>query len=100
MAFVFNLLSAVFAVLAAGAWIYSSRVKGYPTENPEPRPPGPSYPTPQLRMGQDTRGRQFELFATLRLQSKWNGCAALLAAAAALLQSAAIAAPYLLFLTT
>lgn len=31
-AFVLNLLSVSFAVLAAAAWINSSMVKGYPTE--------------------------------------------------------------------
>jgi hypothetical protein len=93
MAFVFNLLSAVFAILAACSWICSSMVKGYPTDSPQPRSPGPSYPTPQLGMGRDTKGRQFELFATLRLQSKWSGYAALLAATAALLQSAAAMTP-------
>lgn len=87
--FVFNLLSALLAVLAAGAWTYSSVVKGYPTTNPEPKPPGPSYPTPQLGMGRDKKGCQYELFATLQLQSKWNGYAALLAAAAAIFQAAA-----------
>jgi hypothetical protein len=65
-------------------------VKGYPTDSPEPRSPGPSYPTPQLGMGRDRKGLQYELFATLRLQSKWNGYAALLAAAAALFQAAAM----------
>ncbi|MGC1108570.1 MAG: hypothetical protein WA870_01740 [Methylovirgula sp.] len=88
MVFVFNLLSALFAGLAAIAWIYSSMAKEYPTDSPEPRPPGPSYPTPQLGMGRDRKGRQYELFATLRLQSKWSGYAALLAAAAALFQAA------------
>ncbi|MFZ1078631.1 MAG: hypothetical protein WAN31_02955 [Methylovirgula sp.] len=39
-------------------------------------------------MGRDRKGRQYELFATLRLQSKWSGYAALLAAAAALFQAA------------
>jgi hypothetical protein len=87
---VFNLLSALFAVLAAIAWIYSSMAKGYPNDRAEPRSPGPSYPTPKLGMGSDRNGRQYELFATLRLQSKWNGYAALLAAAAALFQAAAV----------
>ena len=96
MVFVFNLLSALFAVLAAGAWTYSSMVKGYPTANPEPRPPGPSYPTPQLGMGRDRRGHQYELCATLRLQSKWSGYAALLAAAAALFQAAVAMTPFFL----
>ena len=94
MVFVFNLLSALFAVLAASAWIYSSMVKGYPTASPEPRQPGPSYPTPQLGMGRDKMGHQYELFATLRLQSKWNGYAALLAAAAALFQAAVAMTPF------
>lgn len=96
MVFVFNLLSALFAVLAAGAWTYSSMVKGYPTANPEPRPPEPSYPTPQLGMGRDRRGHQYELCATLRLQSKWSGYAALLAAAAALFQAAVAMTPFFL----
>jgi hypothetical protein len=94
MVFVFNLLSAVFAVLAASTWIYSSMVKGYPADNPEPRPPGASYPTPQLGMGRDRKGLQYELFATLRLQSNWNGYAALLAAAAALFQAIAVMMPF------
>lgn len=72
MVSMFNLLSALFAGLAAIAWIYSSMAKGYPTDSTEPRPPGPSYPTPQSGMGRDSKGRQYELFATLRLQSKWE----------------------------
>ena len=87
--FVFNLVSALFALLAAGAWVYSSSVKGYPTATPEPRGPGPSYATPQLGMGRDRNGRQYELTATLRLQSKWSGYAAWLAAVAALFQAVA-----------
>ena len=96
MVFVLDLLSALFAVLAAGAWTYSSMVKGYPTANPGPKPAGPSYPTPQLGMGRDRKGHQYELFATLRLQSKWSGYAALLAAAAALFQAAVVMAPFFL----
>jgi hypothetical protein len=77
--FVLNLLSASFAVLAAAAWINSSMVKGYPTDTQEPRPPGLSYPTSQLGFGRDRKGRQCEFFSTIRLQSKWNAYAALLA---------------------
>ena len=94
MILVLNLLSAGFAILAAGSWIYSSMVKGYPTDNPEPRPPGTSYPTPQLGMGRDRNGRQYELSATLRLQSKWNSYAAWLAAAAALCQALTVILPF------
>ena len=85
-----NLLSAFFAVLAAVAWIRSTVVRGYPTDKPEPRPPGPSYPTPQIGFGLDKEGHQYGLFATIRLQSKWNSYAARLAAAAAVCQAAAV----------
>ena len=63
MVFVPNLLSASFAVLAAAAWINSLMVKGYPTDTQQPRPPGSSYPTPQLGFGRDRKGRQYEFFA-------------------------------------
>ena len=96
MLFMLNLLSALFALLAAGAWVYSSVVKGYPTTVPEPRRPGSSYPTPQLGMGYDKSGRQIELTATLQLQSRWSGYAALLAAAAAVFQASATIAPLFL----
>jgi len=90
--FALNLLSAFFAVLAALAWIFSARVRAYPIDDPEPRPPGPSYPTPKIGFGIDRMGRQYELFSTLRLQSKWSACAALLAAAAAISQASATVA--------
>jgi hypothetical protein len=93
MVFWFNLASGIFAILAAFAWIQSTWTKEYPTDSPEPRPPGSSYPAPQLAMGRDKKGRQYELFATLRLQSKWNGRAALLAAVAAFCQAAATMTP-------
>lgn len=90
MVWALNLLSAIFALLAAGAWIRSTRVREYPTDKPEPRPPGSSYPTPQIGFGRDKEGRQYELFATIRLQSRWNAYAAWLAAAAAVCQAAAM----------
>jgi hypothetical protein len=57
-----------------------------------PQPTG-LLPGPKLLYGMDAKGREVELIGTLKLQSKWNGYAARLAAAAAFFQSLALIAP-------
>jgi hypothetical protein len=87
---ILNIFSALFAILAALAWIRSSRVRKFYAGGPIPRPPG-SLPQPALLLEMDAQGRQVELIGTLRRQSTWNGYAASLAAAAATFQALSIA---------
>jgi hypothetical protein len=89
---VLNTISAILALLAAAAWIRSSRVVVIYDGGPVPRPPG-SLPRPALLYEMDAEGREVELIGTLRRQSKWNGYAAMLAAAAAFFQALVLIAP-------
>jgi hypothetical protein len=75
-----NLLSAIFALLAAGAWIRSTVVREYPTDKPEPRAPGASYPTPQIGFGRDREGRHTKsdpFYQALKFSARMNTIAAI-----------------------
>ena len=88
---VLNTASALLALLAAIAWIRSSRVVVIYDGKPAIRPSGASLPSPALLYGVDKNGRQVDLIPTLKEQSKWNSYAALLAAGAAMFQALGIA---------
>jgi hypothetical protein len=98
MATTLNALCAFFAVCAAIAWVISSRTKVIYTGQPSQLRAGqsrPMLPDPAFLYGLTRDGRQIDLMPTLRAQSKWNGYAAALAAAAALCQ--ALAASQMIF---
>lgn len=80
-----NIASAIFALLAAGAWAYSAyAVTIY--AGPFVKPEGARLPAPAFYYGLDRKGRQIDLIPTLIKQSKWSRNAAVLAAIAALCQ--------------
>lgn len=89
---VLNTISAILALLAAAAWVKSSRVVVIYDGGPVPRPPG-LLPQPAILFEKDAKGREVELIGTLKRQSRWNGYAARLAAAAAFFQALALIAP-------
>lgn len=84
-------LIAVFASVALGflaalAWWWSSRVYA-------PAGAGTHGVGALLGgdlIGEDARGRRYDVIATAALQSRWNGIGALLTASAVLLQGAAL----------
>jgi hypothetical protein len=74
-------------LLAAAAWVWSSKVHALYLGGPIPSPGFGLLPRPKYFFGKDRKGQQIELIGTLELQSKWNGYAALLAAGAAVFQA-------------
>lgn len=81
----FNIVSAIFALLAAGAWAYSAYAVTIYT-GPIVKPDGARLPAPALFYGLDRKGCQIGLIPMLIKQSKWSRNAAILAAIAALSQ--------------
>ncbi len=84
-----NIASAIFALLAAGAWAYSACAVTIYEGAPIVKPEGARLPAPALFYGMDRKGRQIDLIPTLIKQSKWSRNAAILTAIAAVCQALA-----------
>ncbi len=81
-----NIISAILALLAGGAWIKSAQAFV-----PAPSGVGTGAVLGGKIYDKDVNGRKFDVLETIKLQSLWNRRAAWLAAASALCQFLSVA---------